>query len=332
VDDVKRDIDAVHKHVETLRRMATGSGQVEQAAVRQAAQTLGPADLRAFGAALNWLACGATSVFLQDANSLVIKPADLVEILKHLKDRFPQVERVTSYARSHTLARMKDDDLRAIRDAGLTRVHTGLESGSDRVLKMVKKGVTKEQHIKAGLKVKKAGLELSEYYMPGLGGRALWREHALETADALNQINPDFIRLRSLAVPITAPLFEEWEAGTFERCTDVEVAEEILLFLEALDGISSTVKSDHILNLFGDVEGALPRDKRRMAAVVGTFLAMEPDRRRVYQIGRRLGVFASLSDMNVPQRLEAAERACDELGVDEDNVDDVVDRLTQRFL
>jgi len=93
--------------------------------------------------------------------------------LNHLKNLFPWVKRITSYARSHTIARIKDDKLRAIREAGLNRIHIGLESGSDQVLKMTKKGVTKQTHIKAGLKVIKAGMELSEYVMPGLGGKQL---------------------------------------------------------------------------------------------------------------------------------------------------------------
>ncbi len=126
--------------------------------------TLEPRDQQAFHAAFNWLAGGATSVFIQGANSLIIKPADLVDILTYLKARFPWVERIASYARAHTLARIEDDDLKAIGDAGLNRIHTGLESGSDNVLALVKKGATKEIQIKAGLKVKRAGIELSEYY------------------------------------------------------------------------------------------------------------------------------------------------------------------------
>ena len=332
VDDVKRDIDSVHRHVEALTRLVGESGRIGRAEVSQLAERVEPDDWHAFRAASNWLACGARSVFLQDANSLVIKPSDLVEILSHLKMRFPRVERITSYARSHTLARMKDDDLQAIGDAGLTRIHTGLESGSDRVLEMVRKGATKEMHVRAGLRVKRAGIELSEYYMPGLGGRALSEESALETADALNQINADFIRLRALAIPRRAPLFDDYRAGRFEKCTDVMVAEEILTFLERLEGITSTVKSDHILNLFADLEGTLPRDKERMVEIVRTLLLMTPERQRLYQVGRRLGILTCLDDMNDPHRLASAESGCRELGVTSENVDEIVDQLTRRFV
>jgi len=330
--------------------MAGGSGRIHRTEISQVAADVGPGNWQAFNAALNWFAGGMRSVFLQDANSLVIKASDLVEILKHLKMRFPWVERITSYARSHTLARMKAcpeplvlrpkdggrsrraSDLEAMRDAGLNRIHTGLESGSDRVLEMVNKGATKEMHVKAGLEVKRAGIELSEYYMPGLGGRELSKENAVETADALNQINPDFIRLRTLAIPSKAPLFEDYETGRFKKCTDVMVAREVLTFIERLEGITSVVKSDHILNLFGDLEGTLPRDKERMLAILGTFLAMDPDRQRLYQVGRRLGIFSCLSDMRDPRRLASAERTCRELGVTSDNVDEVIDQLMKRFI
>ena len=145
----------------------------------------------AYYAARTWVMDGCQSVFLQDSNSLIIKPRELITILEALRSAFPQVERITSYARSQTIARMAPADLAAIAAAGLNRIHIGLESGSDAVLALVKKGADAQAHIKAGVMVKQAGIELSEYYMPGLGGEALSQAHALESAAVLNQINPD---------------------------------------------------------------------------------------------------------------------------------------------
>jgi radical SAM superfamily enzyme YgiQ (UPF0313 family) len=332
VDHVKRDIDAVHRHVETLRNVAGGSSPAHRVEIRHMAERIEAADWQAFVAAANWLTGGMTSVFLQDANSLIVKPSDLVQILKHLTLRFPEAKRITSYARADTLARMRDDDLKALRAAGLNRIHTGLESGSDRVLESVKKGAMADIHIRAGRKVKSAGIELSEYYMPGLGGRALSEEHALKTAEVLNQIDPDFIRLRTLAIAERTPLFADQEAGRFEKMTDLEVAKELLLFIQNLDGITSIVKSDHILNLFGDLEGVLPRDKERMISILRSFMAMTPERQGMYQLGRRLGIFHSLSDMQDSDRLSNAERASRELAVTADNLDTITDRLTKSFI
>jgi len=331
-DHVIKDIDSVYRSVKIIQKTAREEKNVPLAEIRKAAGNGDHVDPLAFNAALNWARDGMRSVFIQDANSLIIKPSDFVEILTHLKTRFPWVERITSYARSHTIARISDDNLKAIKNAGLNRIHIGLESGSDNVLKMTQKGVFKETHIKAGLKVKKAGMELSEYVMPGLGGKAFSKEHAVETADALNQINPDFIRLRTLAIPNSVSLYDDYETGRFEKCTDLMMAEEVLLFIESLNKITSVLKSDHILNLFQNLEGKLPEDKENMLDIVRRFLAMTPDRQCVYQVGRRLGYFSRLSDMENPRRLERAKKACKQFAITPENVDEVIDELMKRFI
>ncbi len=131
-----------------------------------------------------WRYMGKGSVFIQDANSFVLPAAVLVEAIGHLKRKIPGVGRITSYARSSTLAKMSAADLRQIREAGLDRIHVGMESGSDRVLEFVQKGVTAKIQIEAGRKVIEAGMELSEYIMPGLGGKGLSDDHARESARA----------------------------------------------------------------------------------------------------------------------------------------------------
>jgi len=200
------------------------------------------------------------------------------------------------------------------------------------VLAFMDKGVTKAEQIEAGRKIKAAGMELSAYYMPGLGGRRLWRENALETADLMNRVDPDFIRLRTLAVPDHLVLAEDVARGTFEKASDIENAEEILLFLESLEGISSRVVSDHILNLFEDVGGKLPEDRDTMTSEIRRFLNMEPREQILYRIGRRAGLFRGLSDMAERKRHDRAERLVQELGVTEDNVDKVTDEMVKRFI
>ncbi len=333
VEDVKRDIDAVYEHVEKLRRARDESGRARDDEFNRMAANVSPEETAAFSAAAHWLLGGGLrSVFLQDANSLVMKPRELVEILRYLRERFPSIERITSYARSQTVAFRREDDLRAIRQAGLDRLHIGLESGCDEVLRRVKKGVTKEMHIEAGCKARRARFEVSEYYMPGLGGRELSEQHALESADALNQINPRFIRLRTLAIPDGAPLADDQRAGRFEKCTDVEVARELLTFIEHLDGIGSVVKSDHILNLFQDLEGTLPRDKATMLATLREFLEMEPERRRRYQVGKRLGILTRIRDMEDPVRMAMVEANYRRMGVTAENVDAIMDELAKRCI
>ena len=273
-DFVIEDIERVYRYVRAIREAAKERGRLTPADVNRIGQGVEPTDNAAFQAALHWDAGGMQSVFLQDANSLVIKTQDLVRILDHLRRRFPWVLRITSYARSHTIARIAQADLQALAGGVLNRIHIGLESGADVVLQRMRKGTTTAGHIKAGQKVKAAGMELSEYVMPGLGGRALSRLHALETADALNQIDPDFIRLRTLAIPNHTDLAADRDSGRFEKLGDRETTKEVLLFLEHLNGITSMVKSDHILNLFQEVEGRLPDDQAAMTGTIRAFLSL----------------------------------------------------------
>jgi len=335
VESVRRDIDAVHRQVERLLSNAADSGGVLPNEMSNLIDRP-PAeedDYAAYAAALQWIRVGRMkSVFLQDANSLVVRTPDLVDILMHLTTRFPHIERVTSYARSQTVAAKTESDVRALREAGLDRLHLGLESGCDEVLKAVHKGVTKQQHIDAGLKVKAANIELSEYIMPGLGGQSLSRVHALETADVLNRVNPDFIRIRTLAVHPRTPLFEECQSGSFSRCSDLMIVRELLTLIENLSGITSVVLSDHILNLFEDLEGKLPEDKEHLLNVLESFLTMPPEQRMFYQVGRRLGIVRRLCDLDNPHKTTAVSEAVEALEITPENVDDVTQALMARYL
>jgi radical SAM superfamily enzyme YgiQ (UPF0313 family) len=146
------------------------------------------------------------TAFLQDADSLILKTEQILEILRHIKTRFPNLERVTTYGRATTLKRKSVEEFIQLKEAGLTRIHAGLESGSEKVLKMIKKGITPEDIVEAGRKVMAAGISLSEYIMPGVGGRTLSEEHARETARLLNQVKPDFIRVRTFALHPKSPM------------------------------------------------------------------------------------------------------------------------------
>ncbi len=244
-----------------------------------------------------WMYYGTGACFLQDADNLVMKTSDLVEALRFLREKFTEVTRVTTYSRSRTVVRKSVEALKKIKEAGLDRVHIGLESGYDPLLKFVKKGVTAAQHIEAGRKIIEAGMELSEYVMPGLGGQKWWKEHAIATAQVLNQINPHFIRLRSLRVPKRVPLYEKLKDGSFKMQTDDMIAEEIKLFIENLEGITSTVTSDHIMNLLEDVTGKLPEDKEKMLDVIRRYQELSDKDRLIYRVGRRGGAYRSLDDL-----------------------------------
>ncbi|MFP4502449.1 MAG: radical SAM protein [Candidatus Hydrogenedentota bacterium] len=333
VEHVLRDIDAVHRQVETLLDWSGADTPPPRDQLNTVLREVAPEERAAFSAAYHWIyAGGMKNVFLQDANALFMRTGDLLRILGRIRQRFPEVRRITSYARSHTLARKPAGDLAEMAGAGLNRLHIGMESGSGAVLEAIEKGVTKAEQITAGQNVKAAGMQLSEYVMPGLGGRTLSDEHARESADALNQINPDFIRLRTLAIPANTPLHALWDAGTFEKMNDIEVAREIRLFLAELRGITSMVKSDHVLNLFGELAGKLPEDQPAMLALLDRFLAMPPVDQARFCAGRRMGMLQRLADLEDPAKAAAVDAAMARLGITPANVAEANDALMQRFI
>jgi radical SAM superfamily enzyme YgiQ (UPF0313 family) len=209
-----------------------------------------------FGMVLNWISSGAKTVFLQDANSLIMGTDNLVEVLQYLRDTFPSIERVTTYARSKTLYRKTQEELNRIRQAGLDRLHVGLESGDDEVLKRIKKGVTPEEHIEGGRKAMKAGFQLSEYWMPGLGGKQRSENHARHTAHVLNSINPHYIRTRPFSPWPATPIYHEYERGELALLTPEEQLEELKLMVQELD-VTSKLCFDHANNYWADQDGQL---------------------------------------------------------------------------
>jgi radical SAM superfamily enzyme YgiQ (UPF0313 family) len=310
--EIRHDIDAVRQIIDELRDLSCargGDGELTQHLLNRVLTS--PATDSCTRHVAIWVFCGKGTVFIQDANSLVMRTQDLVAALRYLKEKVPGIKRITSYARSSTLARKSREELAEICAAGLERIHIGLESGSDRVLAFVGKGATARQHISAGRNAIEAGMTLSEYVMPGLGGVEWSREHALETARVLNAIDPHFIRLRSLRVPPRTPLYQDRIAQRFELLSDDQVVEEIRLLIASLQAIHSTLSSDHIMNLLEEVEGALPGDQQRMLAVIDRYLALPEEQRLLFRLGRRGGAVRCLDEIDNPllrSRLERARR------------------------
>jgi radical SAM superfamily enzyme YgiQ (UPF0313 family) len=300
LSDIKRDIDTIKAISDDVGALSMTSGYEGRVTEDMVDHVFGDESRNdCYKSVVAWLYFGGKNVFIQDANSLAMKPETFIEALTYLKETFPSIDRVTSYARSRTIARrLTLENLKAMKAAGLTRLHIGLETGSNSLLKEMNKGATKEEHITCGRKVKDAGIELSEYVILGLGGRKMWREHARETADALNKIDPDFIRVRTLKILKDMPLYERVTKGDFHIPHDEEILLEERFLIESLEGITSVVKSDHILNLLEDVEGKLPEDKERMISVIDRFLSMSPEEKLVYRFGRRAGMYRSLDDLH----------------------------------
>jgi len=269
---------------------------------------------------------GVKTAFLQDADSLILPTDDLIAILDHLKERFPKIDRITTYARARTLSHKSVDDLRRLKQAGLTRIHTGMESGSTRVLKMINKGMTSEEVVTGGRHVMEAVIELSEYIMPGIGGRTMSEEHATETARLLNLIRPHFIRVRTFAMHPQSPMQKMVREGTFVPLTEDEIVAEIRLLINHLDNMHSYFScNDFSLNLLMQVDGFLDEKKEDMLKELDAFLSMTKRQRQVYTLLHYAGFgnypLSVVQDQNVLDRvvpeIEKLEKSGVEHGFDE---------------
>lgn len=298
VNEIKEDIQTARDIADDIKALSWRLGHSGKLADEVVTEIFtSPHYSQSYRSIAGWLYYQTGACFLQDADNLVMRTDDLVEVLQFLREKFPEIKRVTTYSRSRTIVRKSLESLKRIKEAGLDRIHVGLESGYDPILKFMKKGVTAVQHVEAGQRVVAAGIELSEYVMPGLGGQDMWKEHATATAEVLNQINPHFIRIRSLRVPDRVLLHQKLEAGEFKMLSDDMLAEEIRLFIETLHGITSVVTSDHIMNLLEDVTGRLPDDKEKMLEVIKKYQGLPDAERLIYRVGRRGGAYRSTEDL-----------------------------------
>lgn len=237
------------------------------------------------------------SCFLQDGDSFILKTNHLIEILQFLKEHFPTLKEVTSYGRAQTIVRKSPQEMKAIGDAGLTRLYCGMESGSDQVLKMVRKGVTSADTIKAAWLAKDAGMEISEFIILGLGGKELWKEHAIKTAKTLNKIDPHFILLLTIRVWEDSELYQLLKEGKYQLQTESNIIEEQRLLVENLNGIKSYYDNHHIGDLLMEAKGSLPEDKLKLLTILDRFLSLSSSDKINFVLGTRLGIYRQMDDM-----------------------------------
>ena len=221
----------------------------------------------------------ARTIFLADSDNLVHR--DLPELVSEIRRVFPEAERLTAYARAKTVLNRKAEFLKAVREAGLDRLHIGLESGDPVVLERMRKGATPQEMIEGGRKALEAGFEVSFYVLCGAGGKDRWKEHARESARVVNAVGPDFIRFRTLTVMDGTPLAEKKRSGEFTLTPPLERLREVELFIDTLDVEDCHLASDHMTNwlwaggkmVYSGVSGDLPGDKEAMLREVREAIA-----------------------------------------------------------
>ncbi len=235
--------------------------------------------------------------FLQDGDSFVMKTKDLIEILQTLRKAFPSLKRISSYGRAQTMVKKTPSAMKELFEAGLNKLYCGMESGSAQVLELVKKGITPESIIKSAHMAREAGMDTTQFIILGLGGTALSHTHALETAKVLNQINPNHIRLLTIGIKPGSGLDQQRSQKEFTLPSERQIISEQRLLLEHLEGITSHYANHHSVDLLLEVRGRLPEDKARLLAILDQFLSLDHDRQINFILGRRLGYYRQLADM-----------------------------------
>jgi len=223
------------------------------------------------------------SLFFPAGNTIAMPTEDLAAICRFALETFPSLQRITVYGSSQYIARKGLPGLKILKESGLSRIHVGLESGDDLILRKVKKGTTASEQIEAGRMAKKAGIALSDYVILGLGGIERSKAHALATAEALNAIGPDFVRLRTLVPKINTLLLHQINKGRFHLLSPHQVLEETKLLIKNL-ACHTILTSDHYTNYL-NLEGRLPDDKERLLHEIDRALSWAEGRFRPHFIG-----------------------------------------------
>ncbi len=239
----------------------------------------------------------ATTAFLGDSDPLQIGLDEFIEIVRYLRGAFPEITRLTCYARASTLWKAKETGIRRLAEAGLNRVHIGLESGDRSTLKFHRKGQTPEIVAATGQWLREAGIEVSFYVLLGMGGRDHWKPHIDNTVRVIENVNPEFVRIRRIWLyggegserSPECPLWEDIRSGVFNPQTAEGTVLELRLLLKKLKNVDTFVTCDHANN-YVSVHGRLPHDRLAMLEVIDRLLSLpEADRQAHYEaVGSRI--------------------------------------------
>lgn len=271
--------------------------------------------------------------FLQDGDSFTIETEDLLEVLNTLKEAFPDLKQISSYGRAQSMTKKSPAEMKAICDAGLNMLYYGMESGSIDVLKLMKKGITPKSILKSAEYARQAGMKMMTFIILGLGGKELSHQHVVETAELLNSINPDEIRILSLAVKPGTELDELVQNGQFTPLTEREMLEEQYQLISRLESINGNYGNYHGINLLMELNGQFPQDKQAFLGTIDRFKAMNENDQNNFILGRRMHAYTALSDMNNQLMYDSVQRELER--VERQNIgslDDIFYQLRQRMI
>jgi radical SAM superfamily enzyme YgiQ (UPF0313 family) len=266
-----------------------------------------------------WLTQNKKKVFFQDADGLIGKTDFLLEVINLLKSNF-EIDRITTYGRARSVLNKSKDELVSLFNSGLNRIHMGLESGSDSVLKFTNKGVTADDYIMAAKKVKEAGMELCIYIILGLGGEKWSEEHSLLTGKVLDIINPHYIRVHTLAIHEDMPIYHDFINERFMLTSEDSSVIELKNILMSLNNFNGEVICTHPLNLLTEINGKWPQDKIKLLDKIDEYLNLGENERLNFQLGRRMMLYNQLSDLKNDLKFKKVEEVIKQINSKSDIV------------
>jgi len=221
------------------------------------------------------------TVFIGDSDSLIMKVEDLEFLINKICEVFPDLERITSYARIRTLKAKKLNNLKRLYNAGLTRVHIGLESGSENVLNLIRKGSKPKDFIETAPIIRDSGIEFCFYVLLGIGGVEYSVEHAEETARVINEAKPDFVRFRTIIPLPGSGIKAKFSSGELTYLSDAEIVREQYNIIKNIN-VNTYIANDHVSNLVA-IEGFLLDNKENFLKILDEAMKFYSGSRRNYE-------------------------------------------------
>lgn len=206
-------------------------------------------------------------VFLADGDPLVLSTPRLLRILEKLRKNFPNLRRISTYASPGNINKKSIKELKALKNAGLSLLYVGIESGDDEVLEAIQKGETFESTVKGLNKAKAAGMDCSVMIINGVGGIKFSQQHAINSAKVLNATNPKFASTLVLTAYKGLAHYQNRYQGNFVELTTIELFKELRLFMENLNLDETIFRSDHASNSLV-LKGILGRDKQKFLSQI----------------------------------------------------------------
>ena len=211
-------------------------------------------------------------VFVADGDPLGMNTAHWESILSALATTFPRLRRVSTYATARNLLEKSPEELRRLREAGLSLLYIGPESGDDVTRHRLAKGADVADHIEAARKAHEAGLAQSLIFLLGAGGRERSEIHARASGRLATAMDPRFLSTLTLTVVPGTPLAALEAQGRFELPSVAGLLRELHWFIEEARPSAAIFRSNHASNYL-PIGGRLPRDRDSILGAIDEALA-----------------------------------------------------------